>query len=693
MPHTVATQEQRRQTALLLGLALAVVVSLAFSEFLTRTLLGVAAFWPANALLAAGLVALSGSRRVALGVVFVVFHLVVDLLVGDTPARAALSTGVDTLEALAVWGLCVRFSGGPPRIRTMRALALLPAVTTPVAAVSATLCAAVLAAGFGEPFLQSLWDWFLRGALGLAVVLPATLVLIDAEHRRAFRSSWVEQAMLLFAVAAVTLLCAHPLSGAPPFLIFPIALVAAYRLGARGAAMASLVVAAIVLPFVISGSSPRFNAVLGPIAQVRTIQIFLAVLFYTSLAAGLALAQQDRLKRLLLRREQLTRAARSRALAATEAKTEFLATMSHEIRTPLNSVLGFAQLLATRDDLPPDVRRQVNLIDSAGAALLTVVNDILDFSRVEAGQIELLPQPTSAADLLRDTVAIMAPEARAKGLAMDVEIVDPAGALHDLDADRLRQVLINLLNNAVKFTDEGRIDARLIVEPGDIEDRLRFEIIDTGVGIELDKQALLFQRFSQADSSMSRLHGGAGLGLAICRALVEVMGGKIGVDSVPGRGSCFWIELSAPTAEPIAAPERPQPAAPGAAKILIVDDHPINLEIGAALLTLVGCEVDVAENGKQAVERAQTGDYDVILMDIHMPQMDGLQATRAIKALPGVRGKAPIIAMSADALPRQVERCYAAGMVDHIAKPIQREVLYAKVERWLNHRADQTQAH
>jgi signal transduction histidine kinase/CheY-like chemotaxis protein len=553
---------------------------------------------------------------------------------------------------------------------------------------SGLVCATALHLLLGAPLWAGFWDWTLRDALGLAVILPAALVLMDAEHRRSFQRPWREQVLLLFAVAMVTLLCVHPASGAPPFLIFPVALLAAYRLGARGAALASLLVAAITLPVAMSGGSPRFNAILGPVDQARTVQVFIGVLFYTSLAAGLALAQQDRLKRLLLRREQLTRAARARALAATEAKTEFLATMSHEIRTPLNSVLGFAQLLAARDDLPPDARRQVNLIDSAGAALLTVVNDILDFSRVEAGQIELLPQPTSAATLLRDTVAIMVPEARAKGLSMDVQIVDPVDVLHDLDADRLRQVLINLLNNAVKFTDEGRIDARLVVEPGDIEDRLRFEVLDTGVGIELDKQALLFQRFSQADSSMSRLHGGAGLGLAICRALVEVMGGKIGVDSVPGRGSCFWIELSAPVVDAIPLPERPKPAAPGAARVLIVDDHPINLEIGAALLTLVGCEVDLAENGKEAVDKAASADYDIILMDIHMPHMDGLEATRAIKALRGSAGKVPIIAMSADALPRQVERCYAAGMVDHIAKPIQREVLYAKIERWLHPRPD-----
>lgn len=691
MPQRLERSERGRQATLLLGLTVAVVASLLFSGYLaslSRTPLGVATFWPANALLVAGLITLSGRRRIALLIVFSTCHLLVDLFVNAGWIRPLLFTIVDLLEAVVIWRLVVRFAGAAPRVRNLRALVQLPAITTPVAIVSGLVCATALHLLLGAPMWAGFWDWTLRDALGLAVILPATLVLMDAEHRRSFQRSWREQVLLLFAVAMVTLLCAHPASGAPPFLIFPVALLAAYRLGARGAALASLLVAAITLPTVLSGGAPRLNAILAPVDQARTTQVFIGVLFYTSLAAGLALAQQDRLKRLLLRREQLTRAARARALAATEAKTEFLATMSHEIRTPLNSVLGFAQLLAARDDLSPDARRQVNLIDSAGAALLTVVNDILDFSRVEAGQIELLPQPTSAAALLRDTVAIMAPEARAKGLSMDVQIIDPVDVLHDLDADRLRQVLINLLNNAVKFTEEGRIDARLVVEPGDLEDRLRFEVLDTGVGIELDKQAFLFQRFSQADSSMSRLHGGAGLGLAICRALVEVMGGKIGVDSVAGRGSCFWIELSAPVVDAIPVAEHPKPAAPGAARVLIVDDHPINLEIGAALLSLIGCEVDLAENGKEAVDKAGSADYDIILMDIHMPRMDGLEATRAIKSLRGPASKVPIIAMSADALPRQVERCYAAGMVDHIAKPIQREVLYAKIERWLHPRPD-----
>lgn len=681
MPQRLAQHERKRQAALLQGLSVALVGGLFFSEFLTRTLLGVAAFWPANALLAAGLVVLTPRRRLTLGGVFVTFHLAADLLVGDSLPRALLYTTIDTLEAVAAWWVCVRFWGRTPRVRTMRALAALPAVTTPIAAISATICALILSLFFAEPLLKTWIDWFLRGALGLAVALPTALVLIDAQHRRAYRISLREQAVLLFAVAAVTLLCAHPLSGAPPFLIFPIALLAAYRLGARGAAMASLIVALITLPIAMSGASPRFNAILGPTAQARTIQIFIAVLFYTCMAASLVLAQQDRLRRMLQRREQLTRVARARALAATEAKTEFLATMSHEIRTPLNSVLGFAQLLAKRDDLSPDARRQVNLIDSAGAALVTVLDDILDLSRVETGHIELQLQPTSAADLVRETAAIMAPEIRAKGLELGVDIIDPDHRRHALDADRLRQVLINLLNNAVRFTHEGRISVRLIVEPVAAGDKLRFEIMDTGVGIALEKQALLFQRAS-ADITLSRMPAGAGLGLAICRALVDAMGGKIGVDSVPGRGSCFWFELSAKPAERAASPVPAPPAQNAAGRILVVDDHPINLEIAATLMSMAGYDVDQAESGVQAIERARKTPYDLILMDMHMPEMDGLQATRAIRALPGAFGAAPIIAMSADALPTQVERCYAAGMVDHIPKPVQREALYAKVERW-----------
>lgn len=684
MQANVAHQEQRRQDRILFVLAVALVASQAFSDFLTRNALGVPTLWPSNALLAGGLLVLNPRRRLILTIIAVIGHVAIDLLVGDGPGRAALYTVVDIGEALLVWWVTRRFFGGPPRVRTMRQLALLTTLTAPVTLAMAAIAAAVLTLGYGLPFVTVLTDWFLCGVLGMAIVLPAVLVLLDSEHRRAFQRPVLEQLGLGLLVAGLSALVFHAKGLPAPFLLFPVALLAAFRLGPRGAAQTSLIVACVAIPLTVHGLwTPQISTDWSQAHQNRLVQVFVGVLFVTSLATGLALAQQERLRRLLVRREQLTRAARARALAANEAKTEFLATMSHEIRTPLNSMLGFSQLLVERQDLPPDVRRQLTLIDSAGTALLTVVNDILDFSRVEAGQVELLFQPTSAAAVLHDAVGIIRPEAENKGLTLEVEVVDPVGGLHDLDGLRLRQVLLNLLNNAVKFTEVGRIRACLTIEPGELEDRLRFEIIDTGVGIAIEQQGRLFQRFSQIDSSASRPYGGAGLGLAISKALVELMGGKIEVDSALGHGSAFWLELQAPQVEAYDAGEPRPMAAPGAARILLVDDHPMNREIGAALLTLVGCQVETADNGQQAVAKAARGGFDIILMDIHMPEMDGLAATRAIKALDGGAGDVPIIAMSADALPQQVERCYAAGMVDHVAKPVQREVLYAKISRWL----------
>ncbi|KRA59802.1 histidine kinase [Caulobacter sp. Root655] len=684
MQANVAHQEQRRQDRLLIVLAVSLVASQAFSDFLTRNAEGIATLWPSNALLAAGLLVLDRPRRIALTFVAVLTHVTIDLLVGDSLGRVVLYTTVDIGEAFLVWAVTRRFFGGPPRVRTMRQLALLTTLTAPVTFVMALVCAAVLALAYGQTFVTVLADWFLCGVLGMSIVLPAVLVLLDGEHRRAFQRKLSERLSLYALIAALTTTVFYAKGVPLPFLLFPVALLTTFRLGPRGAAQASMIVACVAIPLTVQGLwTDQIDTSWPQAQQNRIVQSFVGVLFVTTLAAGLALAQQERLRRLLVRREQLSRAARARALAASEAKTEFLATMSHEIRTPLNSVLGFSQLLAERADLPPDAHRQLGLIDTAGKALLTVVNDILDFSRVEAGQVELLFQPTSAAAVLHDAVGIIRSEAQARSLTIEVEVNDPVGGLHDLDGLRLRQVLLHLLGNAVKFTEVGRIRACLTVEPGDIEDRLRFEIVDSGLGIALERQGRLFQRFSQVEGSASRPHGGAGLGLAISKALVDLMGGRIGVDSAPGHGSAFWIELGAPQVEAYDTGE-PRPAAePGAARILLVDDHPMNREIGMALLTLVGCRVETAENGRQAVEMASRGGFDIILMDIHMPEMDGLAATRAIRAFGNGAGEIPIIAMSADALPQQVERCYAAGMVDHVAKPVQREVLYAKVSRWL----------
>jgi signal transduction histidine kinase len=417
MQANVAHQEQRRQDRILFVLAMALLASQAFSDFLTRNALGIATLWPTNALLAGGLLVLNPRGRVILTIVAVVSHLAIDLMVGDGPGRAILYTLVDVGEALLVWWVTKRFFGGPPRVRTMRQLALLTTLTAPVTLAMAAIAATVLTLAYGLPFVIVLTDWFVCGVLGMSIVLPAVLVLLDSEHRRAFQRPLLEQLGLAVLVAALSALVFHGKGLPAPFLLFPVAVLTAFRLGPRGAAQTSLIVACVAIPLTVHGLwNSQIQTDWSQAHQNRLVQVFVGVLFVTSLATGLALAQQERLRRLLVRREQLTRAARGRALTANEAKTEFLATMSHEIRTPLNSMLGFSQLLVERQDLPSDVRRQLTLIDSAGTALLTVVNDILDFSRVEAGQVELLFQPTSAAAVLHDAVGIIRSEAENKGL-------------------------------------------------------------------------------------------------------------------------------------------------------------------------------------------------------------------------------------------------------------------------------------
>jgi CheY-like chemotaxis protein len=363
------------------------------------------------------------------------------------------------------------------------------------------------------------------------------------------------------------------------------------------------------------------------------------------------------------------------------AKSEFLATMSHEIRTPMNSILGFTQLLLGDPGVSEAARDRVKVIAEAGASLMTVLNDILDFSKVEAGQIELLLEPVALDELLPATMEIMREPARARGLALRLEAEALEGAF-SLDGQRLRQVLLNLLNNAVKFTKEGHVRLAAALSPDG--KTLRFEVHDTGIGIDEAVIGRLFTRFSQADSSTTRDYGGSGLGLAICKGLVERMGGRIGVDSRVGSGSCFWFEVPAvrvAARDAGRAPETPAGALRG--RVLLVDDHPMNLRLGETLLNMLGCEVDLAASGEEAVQAASAQLYDAILMDLHMPKMDGLAATRAIRALSGPAGKTPIIAMSADVMPHSVDRCHAAGMVDHLAKPVQLRALHDTLARWM----------
>jgi len=385
--------------------------------------------------------------------------------------------------------------------------------------------------------------------------------------------------------------------------------------------------------------------------------------------------------------------AKSAAEAASLAKSRFLATMSHEIRTPMNGILGMAQLLLTPGLAPSEREDYVQVILHSGQTLLTLLNDILDLSKIEADKLELERIPFTPRDIVRECQTLFAKAASDKALDLDSE-ADPAGGLTFRgDPSRLRQMLSNLISNAVKFTEQGRITVS-VKEIGRDESGtvLEFAVSDTGIGIPADKQSLLFTPFSQIDSSTTRQFGGTGLGLSIVRYLAERMGGGAGFDSTEGRGSRFWFSIRA---EPLAeAPPRPAETAEallsapqdGRRRLLVVEDNITNRAVITGMLKKLGLAFDTAVNGQEALALIEAGSKaDLVLMDCQMPVMDGLEATRRIRAWEQETGKQrlPIIALTASAFEEDRDRCLAAGMDDFLTKPLVLRQLTTALETWL----------
>ncbi len=372
--------------------------------------------------------------------------------------------------------------------------------------------------------------------------------------------------------------------------------------------------------------------------------------------------------------------ARNTAEAGARAKSEFLANMSHELRTPLTAVIGFAGLLRASDALGAQEQRFADRIGVASEALLSVINDILDVSKLDAGGVELEARAFSPRDLAEGVVGIIETQCQAKGLALDCVVAQDAPEALVGDEGRLRQVLLNFLSNAMKFTEHGSVRLDLGVQDG----RLRAAVSDTGVGIAPDKIDRLFERFTQADASTSRTHGGTGLGLAISKRLIEMMGGEIGAFSRPGRGSTFWFEVPLAVADGVAAAPQAfeDDAQTRSLRILMADDAAANRELVALMLGQAGgLTVDTVENGQQAVAAVRAGGYDLVLMDVHMPVMDGLAATRAIRAEDGSWAATPIIALTANVDAPQIEEARRAGMDAHVGKPIQIAELLSCIRR------------
>ena len=389
------------------------------------------------------------------------------------------------------------------------------------------------------------------------------------------------------------------------------------------------------------------------------------------------------------------------AQAASLAKSAFLANMSHEIRTPMNAIIGLTYL-AQSDAVEPAQQQRLQKVANAAEHLLGVINNVLDFSKIEAGKVRLEHRPFTV-DAVLDNIANMTTQAAAaKRLRVETDVDDALSGRTLLgDPQRIAEVLLNFAGNAVKFTDSGfvRLAVRLVGEPtaapGCTRLHLRFDVEDSGIGITPEAQTRLFRDFEQADSSTTRRYGGTGLGLAICRRLAGLMGGHVGVASTPGQGSRFWFMLDVDTTdEALAVPAvAPRPysvrerladlAASRPLRILLAEDNAVNQEVAVALIGSAGLTVDVAVDGRQAVDMVKAGGYALVLMDVQMPVMDGLEATRTIRQLP--EGAAlPILAMTANAFDEERRRCLEAGMDDHVAKPVVAEQLFATLFDWLS---------
>lgn len=532
----------------------------------------------------------------------------------------------------------------------------------------------------------------------LWVLLATTVVLLGLPPLVRMTRSHVSGALVLFLLALVVIPVRALSTGgihstvSAWFTIVPV--VAWLALGTRSGLVFSVacVIEAFFVAFPETIGLAASNHDAAPAVRFTVLAVllvltgFLAFLYDTERRSQIARLTTV-LDRLEATNESLVETT-ARAEAAARAKSDFLASMSHELRTPLNGVMGMTQLL-TASPLTAEQQTWIRTLDGSASLLLTVINDILDVSRLEAGAVELSPAPLSPVAVVRHVADLLRPRSEGKGLTLDVDLPEGLSVVVIGDDVRLEQVLINLVGNAIKFTDSGSVTIRVRSEDVGADARLRIEVVDTGIGIPADALRRIFDQFSQADASTSRRFGGTGLGLSISQRLVELMGGRIGCDSQVGEGSCFWVELRLPRTHDLPSEVAPQlPVSATTGTVLVVDDNAVNRVVAQRLLERLGHTVVLAEDGETALEYMAHHPPDMVLMDCEMPGLDGYDTTRRRRAEEGDGlPRLPIVALTAHALPEAIARCVECGMDGHIAKPIVIEELARIVGRFMESRA------
>jgi signal transduction histidine kinase/DNA-binding response OmpR family regulator len=549
---------------------------------------------------------------------------------------------------------------------------LLAAFAVPLAS-SLAVAAAMREAG--APSLMEQWAaWYLPSMLAYVTLAPLLLSWTNPAPASGAVLQPLRQRILgiaLFAIACVAVM-RQELYAPLLLLAFPFVVLSTWRYRLAGATTVVAVVALTGGWFAARDAGALFMFLppgSGVAARVQVLQLFLGAIVLCGLPFAVLLAEQERLWAELRRK--------------SDARAEFLAAMSHEIRTPMTGVLGMADLLAAQE-LPPEQRRYVDSMRASGRHLVNVINDILDFSRIETGKLTLESIDFRVSEMMEQVRSLVHPMAVEKGLTFDAHVASALPRVLQGDPTRLRQILLNLAGNAVKFTPNGHVELDVSAQT-DAEGRVqcRFAVRDTGIGIPADKLGMLFTPFTQADRSTAREYGGSGLGLAISRRLAEAMGGRIDVSSSEGQGSIFTLQVPLTPGDPNHRPAAGTAAldTPTPQRILVAEDVQTNRDILRMVLGARGHHIVFAHDGAAAVETVQREPFDMILMDVQMPVMDGVEATRRIRALPGDVRHIPIIGLTANVMSQEQARYLQAGMDECLMKPIEWDRMAAAIAR------------